>query len=582
MATSKSPARSIPCRPECLGHRVHATWDASLVRIFDRDTLVAVHARVRAGLYAPAPGQRSTEPTARQRAFLKSACWAAAPRSGPPLRQWAEAAVAARGVRAVRLIQGVLGLARQHPRERLVHAATVALAHQRFRYKELARLATGTDPAPSPRPLVSDDPAVHPMTGTPWSYSDESAARDPSPSSPALRHGRSAPGARRPSAGWSARPRRLPRTTSTTSSRAAPIASSRAASNKPVSYYLKDLKDFDWTFNPKVPKARLVDLATARFMRAVTTTCCSSARLGSARRTSPRPSRSAPVRRRLPRAQVQLDLVQDFAEADATGQRRALVQQLTRVDLLVLEDFGMKSSAPSAAEDSSKCSSAATKRRRQSSPRIARRRTGASSSAMSPPRPRFWMASSRAPSSCNSRGAATGSSNAGDGEEPRRRVRPSPWTLPPSRTAQRAARDGLENRSAVSHSAHRASSCRRQSQFTRPQITKPLACDHAARDTQRPTRRGHFQLFLNGRICPFGDTCETESLTRSRRMERGPPLRRRCTGAGSLAWGLLDALQGVCPAAVEREVRVARMPTVDMRATRSGHPALASSCSKAA
>ena len=45
------------------------------------------------------------------------------------------------------------------------------------------------------------------------------------------------------------------------------------------------------------------------------------------------------------------DLVQDFAEADATGQRRALVQQLTRVDLLVLADFGMKKLAPSAAED---------------------------------------------------------------------------------------------------------------------------------------------------------------------------------------------------------------------------------------
>jgi DNA replication protein DnaC len=36
------------------------------------------------------------------------------------------------------------------------------------------------------------------------------------------------------------------------------------------------------------------------------------------------------------------DLAADFAEADATGARREFVQQLTRVDLLVLEDFGMK------------------------------------------------------------------------------------------------------------------------------------------------------------------------------------------------------------------------------------------------
>ena len=36
------------------------------------------------------------------------------------------------------------------------------------------------------------------------------------------------------------------------------------------------------------------------------------------------------------------DLAADFAQAEATGARRDFVQQLTRVDLLVLEDFGMK------------------------------------------------------------------------------------------------------------------------------------------------------------------------------------------------------------------------------------------------
>jgi DNA replication protein DnaC len=45
------------------------------------------------------------------------------------------------------------------------------------------------------------------------------------------------------------------------------------------------------------------------------------------------------------------DLVQDFAEAEANGQRRDLVEQLTRVDLLVLEDFGMRKLGPNAAED---------------------------------------------------------------------------------------------------------------------------------------------------------------------------------------------------------------------------------------
>ena len=45
------------------------------------------------------------------------------------------------------------------------------------------------------------------------------------------------------------------------------------------------------------------------------------------------------------------DLAQDFAEAEATGERRELVQSLIRVELLILEDFGMKKLGPSAAED---------------------------------------------------------------------------------------------------------------------------------------------------------------------------------------------------------------------------------------
>lgn len=56
------------------------------------------------------------------------------------------------------------------------------------------------------------------------------------------------------------------------------------------------------------------------------------------------------------------DLAQDFAEADATGDRRALVEQLTRVDLLVLEDFG--SSVPRPRRISSRSSCGATAKHR--------------------------------------------------------------------------------------------------------------------------------------------------------------------------------------------------------------------------
>jgi hypothetical protein len=143
-----------------LGQRLRVQWDTHLVRVFQVDTLVVVHARVAAGVFAPRAGE--AEASTRQQAFvdrLVGQC----ERVGPAVKQWADAALAARGVRAIRLIQGVLGLTRRHPRERILAAVTEAYAHQHFRYQTIRRLVERT-PAP-PRPtLVTDDPTIRPMT----------------------------------------------------------------------------------------------------------------------------------------------------------------------------------------------------------------------------------------------------------------------------------------------------------------------------------------------------------------------------------------------------------------------------------
>lgn len=113
----------------------------------------------------------------------------------------------------------------------------------------------------------------------------------------------------------------------------------------------KSLSDFDWTYNPKLPKAKLATLASGRFVQThggvlligppgVGKSHCAVALAVGAIRAGHR----ALVR-------STFDLAADFAEADATGMRRELVQQLTRVDLLVLEDFGMKTLGAAAAED---------------------------------------------------------------------------------------------------------------------------------------------------------------------------------------------------------------------------------------
>ena len=143
-----------------LGQRVRVRWDAHLVRVFQGDTLVMVHARVAAGVFAPRAGE--AEASTRQHAFvdrLVGQC----ERIGPPFRQWADAALAARGVRAIRLIQGVLGLTRRHPRERVLAAVAEAYAHQHFRYQTIRQLVERTPARPAPT-LVTEDPAIRPMT----------------------------------------------------------------------------------------------------------------------------------------------------------------------------------------------------------------------------------------------------------------------------------------------------------------------------------------------------------------------------------------------------------------------------------
>ena len=114
---------------------------------------------------------------------------------------------------------------------------------------------------------------------------------------------------------------------------------------------VKELSSFDWMFNPKIPAGRLVDLATARFIRdhqgalligppgVGKSHAAVAIAIGAIRAGYHAFLRSA------------FDLAQDFAEADADGQRRDFVQRLTHVDLLVLEDFGMKRLGPTAAED---------------------------------------------------------------------------------------------------------------------------------------------------------------------------------------------------------------------------------------
>jgi len=152
-----------PVPAHLLGVEVEVRWDARLVRVFHGEAPVAVHARVRPGQWARREGEQDQEPTSSQRAYVAKLIGTCG-RVGPALKEWAEAAYAERGVRALRLIQGALHLVRKHPREAVLHAAKKALAHRLFRYKDLRRLTEQADSAPAQRSLLDVHEAIRPMS----------------------------------------------------------------------------------------------------------------------------------------------------------------------------------------------------------------------------------------------------------------------------------------------------------------------------------------------------------------------------------------------------------------------------------
>ena len=114
---------------------------------------------------------------------------------------------------------------------------------------------------------------------------------------------------------------------------------------------MKTLADFEWAFNPQLPKITLVELASARFVQThAGVLLIGPPGVGKSHMATAIAVGAIRAGRRV-LIRSTFDLVADFAEADATGARRALVQYLTRVDLLVLEDFGMKTLGSTAAED---------------------------------------------------------------------------------------------------------------------------------------------------------------------------------------------------------------------------------------
>jgi hypothetical protein len=123
-----------PAPVHLVGQSVRVRHDVSLVKLYHDDALVAVHVRLAPGRFARRDPRDPAVASSSQLHFMEKLLGRCG-RVGDALKAWAEEAFDVRGVRAIRMVQGVLVLTREHPRERLNEAAAIAIRDRTFRYE---------------------------------------------------------------------------------------------------------------------------------------------------------------------------------------------------------------------------------------------------------------------------------------------------------------------------------------------------------------------------------------------------------------------------------------------------------------
>jgi transposase len=150
--------------PEYVGAEVWVRWDGRLVRLFNqRFEALAVHAQ-------RSPGQFSTHGqhivTEKINAVERGAAYLLGQvrRLGTGCAQWAEAMLQVRGVAGVRVLQGLLHLARKNPRETLVKACAIAHGHGEYRLRTLRALLKRQEVEQPFLDFLDEHPLIRPLS----------------------------------------------------------------------------------------------------------------------------------------------------------------------------------------------------------------------------------------------------------------------------------------------------------------------------------------------------------------------------------------------------------------------------------
>jgi transposase len=153
---------SVP--PEYLGRRLWVRWDARLVRIFnDRMEPIAAHVKQQPGRFGTKAQHIVSEKIC---AVERGAVWLLSQvrRLGPHSTRWAEAVIHNRGVEGVRVLQGLLSLAKRHGADPLEQACAIALSYESYRLKTVRTLIERQAPRQEPLAFMAEHAVIRPLS----------------------------------------------------------------------------------------------------------------------------------------------------------------------------------------------------------------------------------------------------------------------------------------------------------------------------------------------------------------------------------------------------------------------------------
>jgi len=129
---------SVP--PEYLGWRLWVRWDSRTVRIFDKNMQqITMHLKREPGKFST----RSEHIASRKIAYVeRGTSWLLNKISliGPHAQLWAESMVQERGIQGVRVLVGLMSLAKRHPGKSIEEACETAQTHGAYRLRTIREL----------------------------------------------------------------------------------------------------------------------------------------------------------------------------------------------------------------------------------------------------------------------------------------------------------------------------------------------------------------------------------------------------------------------------------------------------------